>query len=99
MGFFDQALVTDTDYDAMRRGTAWLIGGPLPPMLVKQAHSNPGTLASVAFITASRACWRGDAFWDRYLRRFQTARIDRTKYTHWILDPRHEVLLLLRPKR
>jgi hypothetical protein len=76
----------------------WLLGGPLPPALVRQAHTDPGTLATLGFSAASRALWRGDAFWGRYRRNFETTRFGSTWFTQWMALEEHQALLLVRPK-
>jgi hypothetical protein len=54
---------------------------------------------AVASGTAARALWKGDAFWNRYRRSFETTRLMPDNFYRWMRDPAHQARLLLVPRR
>ena len=47
----------------------------------------PGALGTLANGMASRALWKGDAFWDEYLMRFLTTNRGHSTFFTWLTDP------------
>lgn len=92
-------IVTLESLNEIKRTRAWLLGGPLPPGLLQQSSRAPGLLLPLATGMATRALWRGDAFWDRYRASFEAADAGPTVFYPWILDPAHQARLVLVPKR
>lgn len=85
--------------DLLRRSIAWLVGGPMPPSVLESARANPGALGTLANSMARRALWRGDAFWNDYLRRVLTTRYSHNIFTPWMDDPKHQVTLVFLPRK
>jgi len=97
---YARTAIAKASLDKVRVETAWLLGGALPRSLRLAAANNAGPLNLLAITTATRACWLGDRFWDRYRDRFEGI----TDYSHyafssWMLEPGHEVGVLLQPRR
>lgn len=85
--------------NSVKRGWDWLLGGPLPQGLRRQSASAPGMLTPLATGMATRALWRGDAFWDRYRVSFEQSAVTPTAFFNWVLDPAHQARLVLKPKK
>ena len=83
--------------EVLRASVDWLIGGPLPPTVREQMRDRAGALGTLAGSMATRALWRGDAFWDLYRRRFETTLIGHNSFVKWMADPSHQVALLFVP--
>lgn len=85
--------------EAVRARVDWMLGGPIPYALRTPARQAPWVLEPVASGTAARALWKGDAFWDRYRRSFETTRLMPDNFYRWMRDPAHQARLLLVPRR
>ena len=85
--------------DVLRRSVRWLLGGELSSGVLANLDRNPGGLASVTSGLATRALWKGDAFWAGYLRRFDKLKIGHNYYYEWMEDAKHQTALLLTPAR
>ena len=48
---------------------------------------------------ATRACWRGDAFWDAWRGRFETTKLSPHTFYSYMLAPGHHAAVLLVPRR
>lgn len=92
-------VVTRTLLDRVKLGWDWLLGGPLPQGLRKQAEEAPAHLVPLTAGMATRALWRGDAFWERYRRNFENSVANPTVFFPWMNDPANQVRLLLVPRR
>ena len=95
---FARLLLTGEIHELFRRNVEWLLGGPMGPQLRRQANNTPSILSTIATTTATRAIWKGDAFWARYLDRFETARFGATTFLRWLKAPEHQALLVLQPR-
>lgn len=98
METFSSQMFTGEMLNAVRQNVSWLLGGPLPSQLRRQARTSPPVLATIAGGMATRALWKGDAFWQRYLARFGEARLGPTSFRAWLESPANLSFLLLRPK-
>lgn len=85
--------------DSVKRAFDWLLGGPLPNGLRLQAQQAPGMLTPLTTAMAARALHRGDDFWERYRKTFETTPIGPSVFFKWMLDPEHQARLVLTPKR
>lgn len=83
--------------DHVRRSVRWLLGGELPPEVMGRLQREAGGLATLSSGYATRALWRGDAFWATYLLRFDRTRIGHNYFHAWLDDARHQTTLLLTP--
>ncbi len=92
-------MVTRDLIERVKAAWDWLLGGPLPPGLQKQAAEAPGMLVPLTSGMATRALWRGDDFWDGYRRRFEASVENPSVYFPWMTDPAHQVRLVLVPKK
>lgn len=93
-----QVIVTDV-VDAVRDRVDWLLGGPIAAALRSTASEQPYALEPLASSMVSRALWRGDAFWGRYRKAFETTRLMPNLFYRWMDDPAHQARLLLLPAR
>ncbi len=82
----------------MRANVDWLLGGPLPAGLLRESRLDPGVLGMLTMSMATRACWRGDAFWDTYRERFENSKRGHSTFLRWMEAPEHQALLLLTPR-
>ncbi|MBI5168540.1 MAG: insulinase family protein [Candidatus Eisenbacteria bacterium] len=85
-------------FETVRRSVAWLLGGDLTKAVKDQMRKQPGALGTLANGMAARALWKGDAFWDEYLLRFQTTNRGHSTFYSWLTDPQHQAALLFTPK-
>lgn len=94
---FAQVSIQMAQLDQFRTNASWLIGGPVPPAILRRASSEGGALGTLATSTAVRALWKGDAFWDVYVSRFLSTAIAPGMFYPLLIDPRHQVALVLDP--
>jgi hypothetical protein len=85
--------------DGIRHSVAWLLGDVMPHAVIAHVRSDPGALATLSSGMATRALWKGDAFWADYLRRFKSLKIGHNYYYEWLADTKHQTTLLLTPAR
>jgi hypothetical protein len=83
----------------VRANVDWLLGGPLPPGLLRQSRQDPDVLSTLTMCMATRACWRGDGFWDAYRERFENTRRGHSTFLQWMENPEHQAVLLLTPRQ
>jgi predicted Zn-dependent peptidase len=93
-----QVIVSDA-MESVRGRVDWLLGGLLPGGLRQQACQQPYTLEPLSHSMVTRALWRGDAFWDRYRKAFETTRLMPDIFYRWMDDPAHQARLLLVPAK
>ena len=98
MNEYAQLAVTADVRTVLRASVRWLIGGPLTPAQVKQAANTPTFLSTLATTTATRALWKGDAFWAAYLERFESARFGSNSFLGWLTAPEHQAVVVLKPR-
>lgn len=98
MEAFASQMFTGDMLTSVRQNVSWLLGAPLPPQIKRQARTSPPVLATISGGMATRALWKGDAFWQRYLERFGAARLGPTSFREWLESPANLAFLLLRPK-
>jgi hypothetical protein len=92
-----QVIMSDA-VDVVRHRVDWLLGGLMPLPLRTQSRQSPFVLEPLASAMASRALWRGDEFWARYRRSFETTRLMPAVFYRWMSDPRHQARLVLTVK-
>jgi hypothetical protein len=81
----------------VRRSVRWMLGAELPADLRERLQKQPGGLGTLANNLATRALWRGDAFWRDYLGRFDRQAMGHSSFYEWITKPEHQTVLLLTP--
>jgi hypothetical protein len=81
-----------------RSSLQWMLGGPLDRDQRRQVGDSPALLANVASSAATRALWKGDAFWERYRVRFESAHFGATSFREYLERPEHQVLIVLTPR-
>ena len=81
----------------VKRSVRWLLGAELPAELRERLQTQPGGLGTLSQNLATRALWRGDAFWKEYLARFDRQALGHAYFYEWISAPEHQALLLLTP--
>ena len=91
--------VVGTMMNRVKRSVRWLLGGELPSELRERMQSQAGGLGTLSNNMATRALWRGDAFWKDYLARFDRIALGHSYFYDWITAPEHQVVLLLTPPR
>jgi hypothetical protein len=76
------------------KGVRWLLGPTarglrerLQPKAGRGAHLQP----------RHRALWKGDAFWNEYLARFDRSSLGHNFFYEWLTVPEHQAVLLLTP--
>lgn len=85
--------------DDVRRNMEWFLGGPLRRELLDRLRAEPGGLGTLASGAALRTLWRGEAFWEIYRSRFQTAAEDHTFWLDRLMAPgRRARLLMVAPR-
>ena len=92
-------IVTMEAMNGVKRAWDWLLGGPLPQGVRMQASQAPGMLTPLTTGMATRALWRGDDFWDRYRTAFEESAMTPATFFNWVLDPAHQVRLVLAPRK
>ena len=90
-------MVDKTVLDGVRRSVSWLLGDVIPIEIMTRLKTDPGGLGTLSNGLATRALWKGDAFWATYLRRFRTQKIGHSYFYQWIADAKHQTTLLLTP--
>ena len=90
-------LVPSEVLSGVERSLRWVFGGELPAEVLRRVQSDPGGLGTISSGLATRALWRGDAFWKDYLRRFDTLKVGHSYYYAWLNDAKHQTTLLLTP--
>jgi len=80
--------------DRVRSSVAWMLGAPLTNDLRRRTQAETGPLGTLGTSMATRALWRGDAFWDDYLARFQTQRYGHSSFYGQIDQPARQFKLL-----
>jgi len=83
--------------DRVKRSVRWLLGAELPAELRERMQRDAGGLGTLSSNLATRALWRGDAFWNEYLARFDRASLGHSYFYEWITAPEHQAVLLLTP--
>jgi len=81
----------------MKLSVRWLLGGTIPPDILRRMAEEPGGLGTLSNGLATRALWKGDGFWKDYLDRFDRLLIGHSVFYPWITQPEHQSLLLLTP--
>jgi len=99
MDSYAELLVTSDVYNLVRETVGWMLGAPLGSAQRRQAATTPAFVSTIATTTASRALWKGDAFWDGFLHRFMSAHFANTTFRRYKQDPAHQVVLVLKPRR
>jgi len=92
-------IVTKTLLNRVKIGWDWLLGGPMPEGLIRQARPAPGFLIPLTTSMATRAVWRGDRFWNLYRYRFETSVDNPSIFFKWMNDPAHQVRVVFVPKK
>ena len=85
--------------DTVRRGVRWLMGGELPLEVRRRLRADARGLGTLSDVMATRALWKGDAFWSDYLHRLDELKIGHTFFYGWVANPSHQTTLLLTPAR
>ena len=85
--------------DQVRYNVLWMLGGLLSPSLARRAQEEPSVLTALTSSMATRALWRGDAFWDPYRDRFERTTLGHTIFVPWMSAPEHQVVLEFTPRR
>src|SRR5439155_24332815 len=85
--------------DTVRRGVRGLMGGELPLEVRRRLRADARGLGTVSDVMATRALWKGDAFWSDYLHRLDELKIGHTFFYGWVANPSHQTTLLLTPAR
>ncbi len=93
----DKVMLRDM-FESTKASVDWLLGGPLPPPVRRMARVQVSPLNTIAITAATQALWKGDAFWDQYRTRFEQTRLAPLGFVDWMLEPQHQVALLLLPK-
>lgn len=94
------AIVQRDVYDSFRYSMLWMMGGAMSRTLAENVRRDPAALNALSLSLASQALWGDEAFWSEYRRRFDfTVSPGISAWGHWLRDPRHQVRLLLTPKR
>ena len=85
--------------DQLRLSVVWLYGGPISTSVLQLIRRDPSALSELSFSMATRACWRGDRFWDRWRRQFETSRLSPHMFYGPMIGPGRHVAVLLQPQR
>jgi hypothetical protein len=83
----------------VKRSVRWLLGSELPSDLVRRLRTDAGGLGTLSNGAATRALWKGDEFWARYLARFDETKLGHNYFYGWITQPEQQSVLLLTPGR
>ena len=76
----------------------WLTGGNIPGDLLKRSRTDPTVIHTLATILAALESYGDEAFWSAYRGRLSRAHtLDMLPFLRWYADPKHLVLLVLRP--
>jgi len=93
-----KADITYEEYAQLHGSVLWMLGGPMNSDLRRRARTEPGVLAALSTTAAMRELWGGEAFWSKYLERFNA--VDRPSFGRWseyFLSPEHQVQLMFVP--
>ena len=92
--------VTIGNYQDLRYGVLWLLGGPMPRNVLRSVRTDSGALNALSNGMASRALWGSDAFWAEYRRRFDpTVSPAFGAWSQHIVTPRNQTRLLFVPRK
>ena len=98
MGQISRTLARGDELIPLRQGVGWLLGGPPTAGMLRRIRAESGALNTLAWSTAVRELWGGEAFWSNYRDRFNG--IESVPTDYWAVqlsDPRKQVRLLYRP--
>ncbi|HEY6195277.1 MAG TPA: hypothetical protein VI504_09570, partial [Candidatus Eisenbacteria bacterium] len=90
-------LVTSSMLDRVRQSVRWLLGGELPVEVLARFRAEARTMGTLSSGMATRALWRGDPFWARYLGQLDRLALGHNYFYEWLADPKHQTLLLFTP--
>ena len=85
--------------DDARMSVDWLLGGPISMPVRRLMRRDASPLHELSVSMATRACWRGDAFWDGWRTRFETTMLSPHTFFNYMLAPGHHAAVLLVPRR
>ena len=95
-----RVMIARKTYDTYRDNVLWMVGGPLSEAFAEEVRRDPAALNVLSTSIAMQALWGSEAFWTEYRRRFDFGVSPGVEFwTDWMSDPRHQVRLLLLPKR
>jgi hypothetical protein len=92
-------MVTAPIMNRVRKSVRWMVGGELPGTVLDTFRAEPNTMGSLSAGLATRALWRGDAFWAGYLANLDRLALGHSNYYEWLADAKHQTLLLLTPAK
>jgi hypothetical protein len=81
----------------VKKSVRWLLGAELPAELRERLQREAGGLGTLSSNLATRALWKGDAFWNEYLARFDRSSLGHNFFYEWLTVPEHQAVLLLTP--
>ena len=90
-------MVTSSMMGRVRQSVRWLLGGELPVEVLARFRSEPGAMGTLSSGMATRALWRGDPFWAHYLAQLDRLSLGHSYFYDWLVDPKHQTLLLFTP--
>jgi len=100
LGTFAALVVTREPYEELRSNVLWLLGGPMSPEIAQRARTEPAVLHTLARAQAGRALWGGERFWADYRARFEAEPPGRLGWwLEYFKDPKHQIRLLMLPRR
>ncbi len=85
--------------DDARMSVDWLLGGPISKPVLRLMRRDASPLHELSVSMATRACWRGDGFWDRWRGRFETTNLSPHLFFGDMIAPGHHAVVLLAPRR
>ena len=95
-----QEIVQREVYDGLRHGMIWMMGGPMTRTLTESVRQDPAVLNVLGTSLASQALWGNETFWAEYRRRFDfTVSPAFVYWLDYLKDPRHQVRLIVAPRR
>ena len=92
-----QMTVVRNEFDQLRYGVLWLLGGPMPPSVLEQVRGNGAALNNLCNNLAARELLGGEAYWSGYRRRFLTEDARLARWARWASLPEHQSGLLFTP--
>jgi hypothetical protein len=96
---FSDTAVERTIIDQVRFSVTWMLGGLLSPPLARRAQEEPSVLTALTGSMATRAMWRGDAFWDQYRDRLERTTLGPNVFVPWMSAANHQAVLEFLPRR
>ncbi len=93
------AIVDSASIHVAAANLMWLAGGAMPPDLFKRSLTDPAVIHTLSTTLAALDAFGDEMFWAAYRERLAHAKLlDLGPFVRWYEDPKHRIVLVLRPQ-